>query len=389
MINFKNNIAVFLLGSCALICLYSTQPVLGNIALWANVSMAKTALTISATTLGVAVVAPFSGLTSDYFGRKRVIVTAITLLFLITLIAIFAWNFTSLLVFRFLQGLTIPFIFSSTIAYIAEQWEGNESTKLNSIYVAGTAFGGFSGRFFSGVTSDLYGSWQSTFVALAAILFIILIVVAKFLPKERNFVRISTSKEIVNGLLVYVKDKKILITCFIAFVLLFQQVSSFTFGSLLLAKPPFNLSLLETGFIFIVFLIPSIITPIMSTFINKLGYIWAFTITCLLGVSGLILTLLPNTIAVITGLSLSCISVFFGQSCGTSFIAKYCKVFKSSAVGLYLFFYYMGGCFGGIIPAKIYEYSGWNSCIYLLIGLIILSLVLSTFGWKEEKKANV
>lgn len=389
LVSYKNHITIFLLGTSALLCLYSTQPVLENISYWAKVSVATTALTISATTLGVAIVAPLSGLISDYFGRKKVIVTALAVLFLTTTLAIFSRNFTALLLFRFLQGLSIPFIFSSAITYIAEQWDSHEATKFNSIYIAGTAFGGFSGRFFSGLAADLYGGWQCTFIVLSIWLFLILIVIMKLLPEEKHVVRINSYKTSLEGLLIHIKDKKVLITCFIAFSLLFQQVASFTFGSLLLSKAPFELNSIQIGSIFIIFLIPSIITPIAGMMINRYGYTMMFVLSCTLGISGLSLTLLPYTFCVIGGLTLSCISVFLGQSCGTGFIAKHCQQFRSAAVGLYLSSYYLGGSAGGIIPTKIYEFSGWNACVYLLIFVILMSCILSYIGWAKEDIKHV
>ncbi|SYW13386.1 hypothetical protein OENI_120006 [Oenococcus oeni] len=54
-------------------------------------------------------------------------------------------------------------------------------------------------------------------------------------------------------------------TCFVGSSLLFQQVASFTFGSLRLQTSPMNLTTLQVSLVFIVFLVPSIITPFMGT----------------------------------------------------------------------------------------------------------------------------
>lgn len=114
--------ALFALGSCALLNVYSTQPILPEIAHRFQVSITTSAWTISSSTLGVAVAAPLAGAISDRYGRKRVIVVALVGLILTTASCALAWNFTSLLAFRFAQGLLVPFIFTAALAYIVEEW---------------------------------------------------------------------------------------------------------------------------------------------------------------------------------------------------------------------------------------------------------------------------
>lgn len=58
-------VAVFLLGLCALLNIYSTQPLLAELAAVFQVPVDRATWTITATTLGVAVAAPFAGSISD------------------------------------------------------------------------------------------------------------------------------------------------------------------------------------------------------------------------------------------------------------------------------------------------------------------------------------
>src|SRR3989442_1096464 len=81
----KAKIAVFLLGLCALLNIYSTQPLLTDLARTFHVPTDQTTWTISATTLGVAVIAPFAGAVSDYLGRKQVMLVAIAATLIATL----------------------------------------------------------------------------------------------------------------------------------------------------------------------------------------------------------------------------------------------------------------------------------------------------------------
>ncbi len=128
----RQTAALFALGSCALLNVYATQPILPDIARRFGVSLGASAWTISTSTLGVAVAAPLAGAVSDRFGRKRVMVAALIALIIITASCTLAWNFTALLSMRFAQGLLVPFIFTSALAYIAEEWSGRTATTYMS-----------------------------------------------------------------------------------------------------------------------------------------------------------------------------------------------------------------------------------------------------------------
>ena len=86
------------------------------------VSPGAISLVVTASTLAVALAAPFAGVVADRFGRKRVIVPAAFLLAVPTLLAATAGSYGQLLFWRFLQGIFTPGIFGVIIAYINEEW---------------------------------------------------------------------------------------------------------------------------------------------------------------------------------------------------------------------------------------------------------------------------
>ena len=68
--------AVVFAGFCAFLTLFAPQPLLPMLAREFRVSAAAISLVVSASTLAVAMAAPFAGVAADRFGRKRVIVPA-------------------------------------------------------------------------------------------------------------------------------------------------------------------------------------------------------------------------------------------------------------------------------------------------------------------------
>ncbi len=62
-----------------------------------------------------------------------------------------------------LQGVFTPGVFSVTVAYINDEWEGRRAGKALSAYVSGTVLGGFSCRFISGLVASRW-EWRWSFV---------------------------------------------------------------------------------------------------------------------------------------------------------------------------------------------------------------------------------
>jgi predicted MFS family arabinose efflux permease len=376
-------IALFLLGLCALLNIYSTQPLLPELAEVFRVPVDRAAWTISATTLGVAVVAPFAGSVSDYLGRKRVMLGAVTATAMATLACTAAGNFGALLALRFTQGMLIPFVFAVAVAYIAEEYTGASAVAANALYVSGTAFGGFCGRFLSAAVTTRYG-WRCSFGLLAVVLLVVLVTTAAWLAPDRRFRRSRSLLASVRGIGGHIRNGRLLGTCVVGAALLFLQVGSFTYAGLHLQAPPFGLSTLQIGAVFAVFLVAVVVTPAAGLLITRAGRLRAYALASVVSLVGLGLTLIPTTPTVVAGLAGSSTGVFCGQVCATGYTAEAGAHARSSAVGLYLTSYYLGGSIGAVAPGPLYRWAGWPACAGLLAVVIIISMVVAFLAWRPK-----
>lgn len=376
--------AVVLLGMTALLNLYSTQPILGEIAAWAHIPTTDAAWTISMTTAGVAITAPFAGMLSDRIGRRRVILVAVAAMAVLTLAALTSWSYPALLAFRCAQGMCCPFVFAVVVAYVGEEFEPPTASTLNALYVAGTALGGFSGRMVAAVLSDWAGGWRLSFLGNTVILAVTLAVTYWGLPPERQFIR--TVDRGVGGFFVnagrLLRKPRIVMTVLVGFALLFQQVASFTFATLALKQPPFGLSTSTIGLIFVVFLIPTVTTPRFGKLMDKWGPRRAFVASQGVSVGGLVLTLFPTIPTVIIGLALSCVGVFAGQAAGTLMVGRLATGARSTGVGLYLTGYYVGGAIGGVAPISFYSAAGWTAVVFVVLCVVLCAAAMGWWAWR-------
>lgn len=372
-------IAIFLLGACALLNVYATQPVLVTMASAFHVDPARAAWTVSATTLGVAAAAVLAGSVSGRYGRKAVMLAALAAMVVVTLGCAAAGNFALLLVLRFGQGLLMPFVFAVAVAYIAEERLADSPATTNAIFVSGTAFGGFLGRFLAAAVASVAG-WRACFVALAVVSVVVLAVVAAWLPTERNFQRSASLWASLGGIGGQLRDRRLLGTCLVGGTLLFLQVGSFTFAGLHLQGPPFRLNTVQVGAVFAVLLVAVVVTPRSGRLVDRFGRRPTYLMAGTLALAGLAMTLVPTTAAIVVGLAASSVGVFSGQTCATGQAAD-SRGERSAAVGLYLTCYYLGGSVGGVVLAPVYSTGGWPACVALLAVMVALGMLVAWLGW--------
>ena len=108
-------IAVIAAGTITFLNLYNVQALLPTLAREFALPLPQTRLAVTATLLAVALVAPFAGSISDMLGRKRLIVSAMWGLTVPTLLCATATGLPTLVVWRFVQGLLLPFILDAAV----------------------------------------------------------------------------------------------------------------------------------------------------------------------------------------------------------------------------------------------------------------------------------
>src|SRR5690349_18898862 len=268
--SFHLRLAAGLAGYCTFINLYSPQAILPLLSDEFGAGPAEISAIMTAGTLAVALIAPFSGTVADVLGRKRVIVAAMFALAVPTILSAFSTNLHALVVWRFVQGLCMPPIFAVTIAYIGEELSPHEATAVTGVYTSGASLGGFSGRFITGILADLIG-WRDGFLCLAAMTLVGAAIVAWLLPRERKFVRSEGLVASGRQMLRHFRNPQLIATYAVGFGVLFNFIATFTFISFRLAATPYELSATWLGAIFVVYLLGPAMAPLVGRMIGRLG----------------------------------------------------------------------------------------------------------------------
>jgi predicted MFS family arabinose efflux permease len=358
--------AVATAGCSAFLHLYAPQALLPELAREFGTGAAEISTIMTASTLAIALTAPFTGAVADVLGRKRVI-TAAMLAVVVPLAGVaLAPDVQTLIVWRFIQGLFLPAIFAVTVAYIGDEWPLKEVPGVAGIYVTGSSIGGFAGRFIPGVLSDLIG-WRGAFAALAVLSLTGAMLVALLLPREKKFVRSEGLAASGRQMLRHLKSPQLLATYAIGFGVLFSFIATFTYVSFHLAAPPYNFSSTLLGLIFTSYLLGAIVSPMAGWAIAALGRL-RFTLAVIgVWVAGLLLMLLPPVTAIVTGLVLCAGCGMLCQTISTGYVTAIAREGRSSAVGLYVTAFYAGGSMGAFLTGLAWNRGGWPACVGLVV----------------------
>jgi len=386
------HLAVGLAGYCAFINLYSPQSILPLLSEEFHASAAEVSTIITVSTLAVALTAPFTGAVADVLGRKRVIVAAMFVLVIPTLMVGLSTSLSAVIFWRAVQGLVLPPIFAVTVAYIGDEWPAKEATTAAGIYSSGSSLGGFSGRLVTGVIADLI-SWRAGFAVLAGVAAVGAVAVAFLLPRERRFVRseglLASSRQMVG----HFRNSQLVATFAVGFAVLFNFICTFTFISFHLAAPPYNLSASWLGTIFVTYLVGSVLTPWIGWAVGRFGRRQFMVGVIAIWLAGIALTLAPSLLLIVAGLALGAGCGLICQAVSTGFVTVTAKAGRSSAVGLYVTSFYLGGSFGAAVGAIAWTLGGWPACAALVATMLVVMAAIVIFGWsgtaRQEKPSPI
>jgi YNFM family putative membrane transporter len=375
-------VPVILAGAAAFLDLYSTQPLLPLLTRAFGASTFEAGLTITAPTTAVAIFAPFIGRLADRLGLRRVIIGSAGLLAIATALAATSQNLHQLIFWRFVQGVATPGIFASTVAYIHEVWPATHAGRATAAYMTGTILGGFTGRAVAGlVAADV--SWPAAFVVLAMMNAVIAAVLWRWLPPEPRARRAAQldPPPALESFARLLRNRRLIATCAVGFCILFTQVALFTYVTFHVAAPPFDLSTVAIGWLFVVYLVGAAVMPFAGRWVDRYGHRAGIASAMAVGGGGALITLAPWLPAIMAGLALGATGVFIAQATSSSYIGAVTTEDRASAVGLYSTFYYAGGSMGAALPAALWNRAGWAGCVGLIVAVQAAGVAIAFTQW--------
>ena len=368
--------SLFLAGFAIFSSLYCVQPMMPILADYFHISPTQSSFPLSFSTIALAVGLIFTGLISDRFGRKPIMVWSLFWVAVLLLLSAVLQVWSVFLATRVLIGLTVSGVAAVAMTYIGEEVAAKDVGFAMGLYISGTAIGGMSGRLLAGVLVDFI-SWQSATLIIGLINLCIATIFYFLLPKSRNFqaypIKLS---RFLTAFQHNLSDPKLRILFLQGFILMGCFVSVFNYLSYRLIQSPFELSHVWIGVISITYLAGIYSSPRAAAWSQKFGRFQVLVAMLASMLLGLVLMLVNSLVLIFIGLLIFTFAFFAAHSTASSWVSVQSLQYRAVGSSLYLFCYYLGSSVLGSSSGLFWENTGWLGLsvfigIILAIGLLV------------------
>lgn len=367
--------SLFLAGFAIFSSLYCVQPMMPILADYFHISPTQSSFPLSFSTIALAVGLIFTGLISDRFGRKPIMVWSLFSVSVLLLLSALLPIWSIFLATRVLIGLTVSGVAAVAMTYIGEEVAEQDVGFAMGLYISGTAIGGMSGRLIAGTLVDFI-SWQSATLIIGLLNLCIAATFYFLLPKSRHFKAYPIQfSRFIRAFQQNLSDPKLRILFLQGFILMGGFVSVFNYLSYRLIQPPFELSHVWIGLISITYLAGIYSSPRAAAWSRKFGRYKVLAAMLCTMLFGLALMLIDNLALVFIGLLIFTFSFFAAHSTASSWVSVQSLQYRAVGSSLYLFCYYLGSSLLGSSSGLVWENAGWlglSVFIAIILGLGLL-----------------
>ncbi|MCG7337214.1 MFS transporter [Sporosarcina sp. ACRSM] len=373
----KVNLALFAGGFCTFAILWGTQPLLPDIAKEFQLTPAMASLSLTTTTITLAISLLFIGSLSDQYGRKNIMAISLVASAFLAILTGFAPTFPLLILCRILQGITLAGLPAVAMAYLGEEVERKSLGFAMGLYISGNSVGGMAGRIINGFLTD-YFNWHIALMGIGIVSLLATIIFWLFLPPSAHFTAHKLQlKHFTTTLLSPFKTPGLPYLFLIGFLLQAGFVSLYNYIGFELIQPPYSLSQTLVGFIFIVYIVGTFSSTWMGMLADLHGKRKILLLALLILLIGVCITLQFNLWIKIIGIAIFTFGFFAGHSIASSWVGELGKRDRAQAAALYLFFYYLGGSIGGTASGTFYHHFDWIGVVVAIVAFSVLSLFVT------------
>ena len=369
---------------CGISSIYAPQPLLPLLAEAYGVSQATASLAVTATMLPLGIAPLAYGFFLDAVPARPLIGASLGLLGIATAALPLCPDFRFFLGVRAIQGLLVPALLTALMTYLATAASPAGLRRVMAAYIAVTVFGGFFGRFFSGLVAHALG-WRIPFYALGAALVLCAMACLTLPPDSRSAflpIRLRDAPDVLK--------KPGFLAAYGVIALLF-----FVFSGMLNLLP-FRLTDLEGGY-----------SPLRAGIMYSgylMGIITCLTshrLTCRLGgpsrtmalgatvvIAAALCFSLPAQQAVFASVFILCTGMFMAHSVAPGVLNGAETEHKGLVNGLYISFYYSGGALGSYLPGLVLTKYGFATAAAVLAGAALLGTLVALSLWRASFAAD-
>lgn len=369
--------ALFAAGFATFTLLYCVQPLLPEFCARFGLTPAASAWALSSATLALAFGLLGAAAASDRFGRLRVMTASLFAAGALGVACAAAPDFRALLLLRAALGLALAGVPSLAMTLVAETLPRAAAQAAIGQFIAGSAFGGMSGRFIAAQLLD-WGGWRCALLGIAAISLVAAAGFRLLAPAgapdghvagtTAQAGRAAARRGGLVRIAAHLRDGQTAPLLLLAALLMGAFVSEYNFVAFRLQAPPLNLSARASGWVFLLYSLGIASSALSGRALARRG---ALAII----VAGLLLMILGAAISLASGLGplicgTGCITMGFfaahsaasatvaAQSVRAHNVRDHGVSGRAQASALYSTFYYLGSALLGPLGGVVFHGAG-------------------------------
>jgi YNFM family putative membrane transporter len=365
---------LFAAGFMAFSMLYVVQGAMPDVSDGFDVSPAVSSLTLSLTTLPLAVAVLVAASWSEGQGRRLLLVGSLLTAAVLTVAASASPSFGVLLALRILTGMVLAGLPPVAMAYVAEEFHPSSLGAAMGLYISGTGLGGMSGRLVGGLLSSVL-SWRAALLVVGGACLLGSALVARWLPSSRHFVVAPGGlRDRLSGMRVPLRDGVLLRLAVCGFLIMGSLVSFFNYLQYRLARDPFDLSSTLVALVFLLDLFGTVSANWMGRLTDRHSRRLVLLLGLIIMGVGALTSLADVLLTALVGGALMVFGFFGAHSVASGWVSLRAPRQRAQASALYLFGYQMGSTVIGFGGGLMYGGYGWAGEVATVLALLVVGI---------------
>ena len=371
---------IFLSGLSVFAQLYLFQPMLSELCRDFDISPAMSSLSVSASTMGIAIGLFIFAFKADSLSRTWLMGIALVVSSLLTVLSAFAWNFSALVGFGLLKGMVLSGVSAVALAYLSEEIDASVIGLAISLYLSGNTIGGMSGRVAGTLLSETYG-WRGAAIIIGTVCLLLAIVFIKKIPLSKNFHPVHADiKNKLRQMGLFLRTPLFLGLYIIAGLVMGAFVSVYNYLSFILESPRFGLPHYVVAMIYVMYTVGVAGSVLTGKWSDRYGPVVLLRGAVILMIVGIAMMLVMQLWAIVLGLGIMTFAFFSVHTMASRIVAINARHDKSSATCIYWLFYYIGSSFIGSLTGIVLTGVGWNAFIGCILVLVAIAFSISVLS---------
>jgi YNFM family putative membrane transporter len=371
------SIAMTMAGFSTFSLLYSAQPLLPEFASRFHLSAETASLAVSVATGAMAIGILLAGAIAASLGPRPLMIGGLVSAAIFGLLTAIAPDWYTLLLFRFLSGISLSGVAAISMVYISDEVEPSAIGPAMGLYIAGSAIGGMIGRLGVAVIAGWLG-WRFALGLMGLFSLAAALIFWAFAPRSRSFVPQSiTLSSFLKGYRNAALDPALALLYLSGFLMMGALVTVFNFAPFHLIAPPYSLGPTAIGAIFLIYILGSFSSAWFGRLSGRIGVRPAFWRPMAVLALGVALAAATPLWLVISGIGVITIGFFGGHTIASSWVSRRAFGNRAYSSALYLFSYYAGSSLLGSVGGVVWTRTSWHGLL-LFVGFVsILALAVS------------